>query len=92
MMNDVKLSNEHMIEWALQELSRSSATFSERVEARKVIKEIVKQADTYREAVDRAEIAEAEIERLTTWIDTEGRNCPSNAAIDELLDGATSNG
>jgi hypothetical protein len=85
MMNDVELSNEHMIEWALQELSRSSATFNERVEARKVIKEIVKQADAYREAVNRAEVAETAVERLTTWIDTEARNCPSNAAIDELL-------
>jgi hypothetical protein len=44
--------NEHMAAWAMQELSRPGAAFTERVEARKVIGEIVKQADAYEGAVD----------------------------------------
>lgn len=30
----------------------------------------------------------AEIERLREWIDTEGRNCPSNATVDAVLHGS----
>jgi predicted transcriptional regulator len=51
-MSDVH-SNEHMAAWAMQELARSAATFSERVEARKVISEITKQAGVYEAALRR---------------------------------------
>lgn len=51
-MGNIEHSNEHMAAWAMQELSRPGVTFSERVEARKVIGEIVTQADAYRGAVE----------------------------------------
>jgi hypothetical protein len=56
---------ERNAEWAMQELSRPGATFTERVEARKVIGEIVKQADACKGALDRERNYRAALEGVT---------------------------
>jgi hypothetical protein len=73
-MSLIELSNEHKAAWAMQELGRSGATFSERVEARKVIGEITKQADANQGAVtDLAAAVRLLNDARTTIIDTDLR-------------------